>query len=163
MLTIWVCNNCVFYWQGRQNMQSRRKWVGGVLGSILTSFWMLLGGLGEAKMRQSRFQEGVEKIIDFRDPLFSVFGWFWMPRGVQKAAYAWPFFGSFPILGAIFFCSGAILAHFYGFWCFRNPFFMIFEEFPGSEIRKRSCILLQIFEQKSARFSQDSGRSRQDS
>ena len=35
-------------------------------------------------MRQSRFQEGVEKIIDFRDPFFFDFGGFWMPRGVKK-------------------------------------------------------------------------------
>ena len=45
-----------------------------VLGAILTSFWLLLGCLGEPKMRQSRFQEGVEKNVDFRDPLFSDFG-----------------------------------------------------------------------------------------
>ena len=35
-------------------------------------------------MRQSRFQEGVEKIIDFRDPFFSVLADFGCPGGSKK-------------------------------------------------------------------------------
>ena len=41
-------------------------------GTDFDPFWLLLGSLGKLKMRRSRFQEGVEKNIDFRDPLFSI-------------------------------------------------------------------------------------------
>ena len=47
---------------------------------ILAAF----GCLGEPKMRQSRFQEGVEKIIDSRDPFFSILVDFGCPGGAKK-------------------------------------------------------------------------------
>ena len=93
---------CIFYWQGRQNMQSGQKWAWAVLGAILTSFWLLLGCLGEPKIRQSRFQEGIEKIIDFRDPFFFDFGWFWVPRGAKKKVTFGSFLRLFRSWGLIF-------------------------------------------------------------
>ena len=62
-------------------------------------------------MRQSRFQDGVEKNIAFRDPFFSILADFGCPGGSKKIALC-PFFGSFPILGAIFLLG----RHFGSFW-----------------------------------------------
>ena len=84
-------------------MQSGPKCVWAVLGPILESFWLLLGCLGEPKMRQSWFQEGVEKIIDFRDPFFSDFVSFWVPRGVPKKVTLGSFLHLFRSRGLFFF------------------------------------------------------------
>ena len=67
-------------------------------------------------MRQSRFQEGVEKNIVFRDPVFFRF---WLILGAQgvKKFFPFLFFGSFPILGAIFFA--------------RAPFWLILVDFDA--------------------------------
>ena len=128
----------------------------------MASFWLLWGCLGEPKMRQSRFQKGVAKIINFRDPFFTILADFGCPRGPKSFCFL-PLFWLVSDPGGYFFCSGAILAHFGGFWGFRNHLLMIFEEFLGITIRKRSCILLQKFYQNSPRVFQDSGRSRHDS
>ena len=61
-------------------------------------------------MRQSRFQEGVEKNIDFRDPFFSILDDFCCPGGSQKFPLTSPFLAPFRLLGAIFFDRGAFLA-----------------------------------------------------
>ena len=128
----------------------------------MTSFWLLSGCLDEPNMRQSRFQERVEKNIDFRDPFFSILPDFEGPGG-SKSLRRSPLFRLFSDLWGYFFCSGAILGHFDGFYCFWNHFCMFFFEFLGIETCKRSCILWPRLQQKSTRFSQDSGRSRQDS
>ena len=53
-------------------------------------------------MRQSRFQEGVEKIIDFRDPFFFDFGGFGVPRGVKKFLFLASFLALFRSWGLFF-------------------------------------------------------------
>ena len=52
-------------------------------------------------MRQSRFQEGIEKNVDFRDPFFPILADFGCPRGVSKMFFGC-FFASFSLLGANF-------------------------------------------------------------
>ena len=156
------CKKCVFHWQGRQNMQSGRKWVWAALESILLSFWLLLGCLGEPKMRQSRFQEGVGKSVDFRD-LFFGFWLIWSARGGGSKIIFGCFFASFSVLGAIFFWSGAFLGRFYGFWWFGKHFWVILAEFYYIQISECSSILQPRLQQKSPRFAQDSDWSRQDS
>ena len=75
---------------------------------------VFLGCLREPKMRQSRFQEGGEKIIDFRDPFFSILADFGCPGGSKRLSLL-HLFWLFSDPGGHFFCSGAILGHFYGF------------------------------------------------
>ena len=53
-------------------------------------------------MRQSRFQEGVEKIIDFRDPFFSILADFCCPGGSKSLGYFAPFWLLFGSWGLIF-------------------------------------------------------------
>ena len=86
------------------------KWVLAVLESILTSFGLLFGCLGESKMRKSRSQEGIQKSVDFRDPFFSDFGWFGVLWKVSNLRPVWPFCAPFSILAANFSARGSFLA-----------------------------------------------------
>ena len=64
------------------------------LGSSGIDFDLILAAFGEPKIRQSRFQEGVEKIIDFRDPCFLVdFGCPGGPKKKLRLALFCIFFG----------------------------------------------------------------------
>ena len=64
-------------------------------------------------MRQSRFQKGVEKIIDFRDPIFlSILADFGCPGGVKKFTSLAPLSALFRSWG-LFFLLGR---HFGSFW-----------------------------------------------
>ena len=69
-------------------------------------------------MKQSRFQKGVEKIIDFPDPVFFRFWLIWGAQGGQKVFVSCLFFGSFSILGAIFFARAPFWLILMGFGAF---------------------------------------------
>ena len=73
-------------------------------------------------MRQSRFQEGVEKIIDFRDPFFPILADLGCPRGAKSFSFL-PLFLLFSDPGGYFFLLGR---HFGSFWwilVLSEPFF----------------------------------------
>ena len=129
----------------------------------MASFWLLLGCLGKPKIRQSRFQEGVEKKHRFSKPLFFRFWLILGAQGGQKKSHVRLFFASFSVLGANFFDRAPFWAILMDFDGLGRCFYMIFAKYLGIEISKCSSILQPRLQQKSPRFAQDSGRSRQDS
>ena len=130
---------CVFHWQGRQNMHSRQKWALAVLGPILNPFWLLFGCLGEPKMRKSRFQEGVEKNVDFRDPFFLNLADFRCSGGPQNGGIMEAFSLLFRSWGLLF----LLWRHFCSFWwifVFWDLFFDEFSWFLDIVFFERRCI-----------------------
>ena len=136
-------------------MHPRQKWALAVPGSILSSFWLLFGCLEEPKMRQSRSQEGIWKNVDFWDLFFF---WLWLILGALEGAKPRSrliLFRFFSDPGSYFFCSGVIFGNFNGFWCFRNYFFMIVDQFLTLFLANAVAFSDARFCHKSPRFWQD--------
>ena len=135
-------------------MHPHQKWALAVPGLILSSFWLLFGCLGEPKMRKSRFQEGVEKNIDFWEPFFFRL---WLILGALEGhliRYTLPLFRSTSNPEGYFFCSGVIFGHVDGFLCFGSYFLMDFHDFLTLFLANAVAFSEAIFCHESPRFWQ---------